>query len=542
MNDDELRAVAHEHRSSVERRVDTGVELAALHRRLTSGGTAAGRDAVDDRVRSPRPRAWPFVAVLATAAAVVIAVVVVGSSRRHTVDTITPPTDAGLDGTSPPSVAAPTTSAADAPAVVPTPPPTSAVPTTTAPPASAEASAPDVLAVERNCIDESRCTQLAVTGQGFVAYDPTTETLTVLDRGGQTVVDEMQLTAPLSSPSTGAWIVAVGPQDVVYLAAVPPGAADPLVDLYAVPTSGPGAGVPILVASGLDGSGDSDLVPTPAGLAVVGCCGADTVRPAPDATVYGWVGSDGSAVTSETVHFEIDRGERWTLHRIDPGPDATDASWELPAVAVGSRGMPELVSTDDGGALLLVSDPLTWDRYLVRLAPDAEGLPRATSMFLIDPDAMGSGPAVLEPGGTVVVVDAEGRFVRRALADAGVQGWRGSVEVDTSGQVWTATAVGIDAEIDARRPAWARNPLLLARQLVPWARGAAQSPMVEWDAATGMLTVTEAGLVDYSFDAVRYTFTLSLGADGLYRVGGGWYAIRCQPDSGHQDFQSLPCR
>jgi hypothetical protein len=146
----------------------------------------------------------------------------------------------------------------------------------------------------------------------------------------------------------------------------------------------------------LDISGDTQLIPTPSGLVDVGCCGANQVRPDPDAAIaVPWVWQDGAEIVAELPMVRWDLStQSVTIDRRTWAPDL--------AVDEGLRGIPAITPTADGGFLgaFTAADGLT--TVIVRGLPDgASEQVRVTSY-----------PVLLHPDGTVWFVDpTTGRLV-----------------------------------------------------------------------------------------------------------------------------------
>ncbi len=452
--------------------------------------------------------------------------------------TSAPPTDAGE-----PTTAVPTTETVATTEAVPTtaavtttsPPPTTSVPPTTAavPTTSQPDGGPRTLAIANHCADEFVCTQLANTEDGrLVAYDPADETLRVYDPSGQA----LQLEVPLAEPLTEAypWLVHIGPDDVAYVLTDTPGIDDPSNDLLAIPLLGARAGTVIERSTGLDGSGDSRLVPATTGLVVVGCCGPAEPRPAPDAALYPFVDRNGAPIGSTAPTFRLDLGDAGNnLVRVDGNGDST--SFRLPVVLRYPRDMPTLVATDDGGALALDYVEYGSAMFLVRFRPDAPDTP---DVFRLD-DNHGLGLLLLpEPSGTVVIVDGA-RFVRRTLDEVGTRtDWPGRAEVDP--RTGTITVPGLNDYITEIQPAWAADPSLFGLAIAESVRSDAQA-WIEFDETTGVVSITYSGLLDDSIAATRQLVQTERADDGLLRFVSGTSAQQCQPGRGHQDFSTEPC-
>lgn len=179
------------------------------------------------------------------------------------------------------------------------------------------------------------CASLGLTLDDVaITYDPATGTLTRHDA------------APVAAVTAlgNAFIETIGPDDVVYLAVIPPPGNDPIGDIVAVSAAADDLGRQLRRWPGAaDLSGDSDLVPTPDGLVAVGCCGPDQVRPAPDAPVaFPWIGRDGGEIRADIPVV------RWDLstQTVTVG----DRQWQLDLPTdAGGRGMPEIVTSSSGG-------------------------------------------------------------------------------------------------------------------------------------------------------------------------------------------------
>ena len=410
---------------------------------------------------------------------------------------------------------------------------------TDAPPTPEPAIVPSgMLAIPRNCVPDVGCTQLASTEDGrIVAYDPTDETLRIYDRTGS----ERQVEVPIDAgitPLDRAWLVAVGPDDVAYLAASTAASVDSQVDLLAIPLVGDSGGQVVVVWTGVDGSGDSTLVSRRTGLTVVPCCGDRVSRPAPDAPIYPWTDRNGAVTASTAPSFDLTLGDAGSsLTRIDG--EATFTRFTLPTVFQDPRDFPTTVATDDGGALALDLVMPSGPSVIVDFNTDWPefGIDNGDVHYV--EDALGAfGSILLEPAGTVVVVEDD-RFVRRTLDEVGTRGWPrlASTDVETG----VVTAPGLNEYIDENAPSWAADPDTLAYQLVPWI-GPNERVTVEFDdAESPIITITTSGFLDDSVAASQRMITTELGDDGLLRFVTGTYGQQCQPGRGHQDFSTEPC-
>lgn len=396
------------------------------------------------------------------------------------------------------------------------------------------------LAIGVQCVGEFGCTQLASMNDGrLVAYDPVDETLTVFDESGMTIEQVVPLVQPISD--RGPWFVTVGPDNVAYFS-VSQFSADPINELIPIPIEGPNAGISLPGYLGLDGSGDTDLVPTRDGLAQVGCCGFPPLRPEPDASTLPWVDSSGSPTTFTEPVFRLALGDGGnSLIRDD---DGVVTSFEVPTLVTSPRGMPWVVATKDGGALMSIYDGgRSNSSWLIRFQTDwPEFRIDNSDVYLLSSDPNDRHDlALLEPSGTVILQEGD-RFVRRTLEEIGTPGWTGSFEDEThSGSgVWITAPPGLNEYIDANEPAWAADPLTLAYQLTSQI-GAAERYSAFYDELTGVLTIENSNFLDDSVYAVQREIVLEVGADGLYRFVSGTVAQQCQPGRGQQDFQPELC-
>jgi hypothetical protein len=577
-DDDQLRGVAMAAFDSFERSVtdaDTEQALASVRDRIAAGDAESLPPLpVDDLAarRDRRATAWMIGAAASVVALLIGGLVVVNGrsdDTRTAVGDSLPPASS-LDAPASPvvtTIAATTTVEQTAPAasttVVPTTTPsvgadgeddstitvlptttavlptTTVVPTTTVAPASVD---PARLAIARNCVEVNVCTQLDSTEDGrIVAFDPTDNTLRTYTTLGDALLAEVPIDQEFADPypdsEIGAAVVVehVGPDDVAYLSYFAVGAGDVMRDLIAVPLSGPSAGSVVERWQGLDGSGDSDLVPTRTGLAVVGCCGPDLTRPSADATVLGYVDRNGSPIESDAPVFRLDLGDAGNeLVRIDSSGDET--RFRLPTVASFPRGMPWLVAAADGGAVMSIYSMRYPESFVVDFDTDwpQYGVDPA-DVYLLDE---GIEIRLIEPAGTVVVADGDG-FVRRSLDQVGTGGWPGQLEVDID--TGTSSAPGLNDHIAADQPRWAADPILLGLQLSPWS-GPNERVDIQFDEATSELTITTSGLLDDSTESTQLVIQLERDVgDGLWRFVSGTYGWRCQPGRGHQDYSVEFC-
>lgn len=335
--DDRARRAAAQLRADADRRVDPEAGLARIRRE--AGGGA--------RQRRWSPRLLP--------AAAAVAVIVAGVAVLATRSGPAPVADVPETTSAPLPTVTPSTlpdTTAPAPTTVPgtttTAPGTTLAPPSTAPPRG-ELPLPvlDIppllfpLALPGCALPQ--CT-IASAGDGvLVALDATTETFVVdLEAGPDAVT-----VTPSEPLGEYAYLVAVGPGMVAYVAAMSDLANAPAMDLVVVALSGDRAGRVIDRLVGVvDGSGDTDLVPTRDGLVGVGCCGPDTVRPDPDQEpLIGWLGPEGEPLVDPGPHVTVELvdGQAYSVLALSGGEDRQ----RLP-VGNWFRGMPLTAVVGEG--------------------------------------------------------------------------------------------------------------------------------------------------------------------------------------------------
>ncbi len=403
--DRELRALGRAAMADAERRADADAGLARVLDRADLAAPAPP-------ARSP----WLLLGAAAAIVGLIVGGVVMSRGGDDTVRTATsdapvvPAAAPESSGPAPATTAAPATTPATVPStdVAASSPETTSAPSTSVPPPAPESQLP----IERRCVDGYGCTQLASTADGRIAaYDPVDGVVAVLDASAAGVESRVAVVPPFADRSP--WLVGIGPDDVAYFGVAPDGAGDPILDLVAVPLRGPSAGSVVVVEQGLDGSGDTDLVPTADGFAAVGCCGFDSPRPRADAWTIPWIDGNGDPITSNATLFEWRLGEtRDVITRVDGG---VRTEFEAPLLATSPRGMPWLVATDDGGALMLDYSQQHGVSYIARFRPGVD----VEEMQLVQlPAGLWGAVALLEAAGTVIVSDGD-RFVRRTLDEIG---------------------------------------------------------------------------------------------------------------------------
>jgi hypothetical protein len=408
---------------------------------------------------------------------------------------------------------------------------------TVVPDSTVEAVVAGVLSIPNRCDAATTvCTQLANTPDGrVVALDPGDDTLRIYDALGSQLLGEIAIVESVSEGFPD--LVYIGPGDVAYVGFNTPGTSDPSRDLIAVALGGPNAGTTVQRWTGLDGSGDSSIVPRRTGLAVVNCCGLKELRPAPDAVLYPFVDSTGAPIQSAAPTFEVSLGDTGnTLQRIDG--DGTTTAYPLPTVFQYPRDFPVAVGTDDGGALAFdyVDGFGVGVEVFVRFRPtwNTDGFKNSDVYFS---DQFGPGDTLLETTGTVVVASGD-TFVRRNLDEIATPGWDGDIIYDLVGGALSTP--GLNDAIDERLPLWAIDPYLFALQIVP-ALTPGASVQVEFDEATEILTITTTGVQYDQISTERVTVQTERTAAGLLHVVDATYAWQCQPGAGPQDFGLEKC-
>lgn len=382
------------HRATVTD-AETDAALTAVRHRIAAGDTGRPVE-LPQRRTTERWRPWAAAAALMV---IVAGGAIVLGQRHDDGKSIVPATD-------------PSTSLATNSTDVATTTPTTTAPTTTAPTTLALVQP----IVPYRCASQYTCTQLTNTDDGrIVAYEPTAEALVVYDGLGSTELQRVFLTDQFADAFPS--LVSVGPDDVVYVTINTPGIIDPSRDLLAIPLSGPAAGTIVMRWTGLDGSGDSTLVPQPDSLVVVACCGYMETRPTADSTRYPYVDRSGAVTPdSRRTTFRMDLASgAGTLVRVESGAETTFA---LPVEFQSPRDFPQLVATDDGGAIALdwIYLPDGDGMFIAHfLAATGESQARV-DVYKLDTVQI----ALLEPANTVLVIDGD-HFARRQIADIATQ-------------------------------------------------------------------------------------------------------------------------
>ncbi|MGB3736260.1 MAG: hypothetical protein WA964_14975 [Ilumatobacter sp.] len=423
---------------------------------------------------------------------------------------------------------------------------TTAAPTATvAPPAqNGDTSLVQPTAIVRTCVGEFiGCTQLANTQNGrIVGLDPAAGVLRVYNPDGTELQAEVTIAEALESPQL--W--SIGPDDVAYVQTLGPESGESASELLAIPLIGSSAGSVVMRWTGLSTSGDNTLIPRKAGLTSVGCCGPKETRPTPDATIYRWVDRNGEPVESTAPSFDLNLGDAGnSVTRIETAPDGSPSftPFTLPLAFQYPRDFPWITATDDGGALAFdqVAARSGSVYVLVDFDTDWPGANVDNGDIYYQPEPEFSGIPLLEPSGTVIVLEGagSGQFVRRSLDEVATRGWPGRVEIDLD--TGSAAAPGLNDYIAAEQPFWAGDPELLAFQLAP-ALGDSEEVRIEFEGSEApAITITTTGLLDDSAEATQLVVTTERADDGLLRFVSATYGFRCVPGRGHQDFSVDPC-
>lgn len=547
--DDRMRELANAARAETEAALDVDDALDAVYR---SSGTAA---VVPRRPRHRKTVGWltaaaaltfalsagilftrgadDDVVTMTTDAAAPVTLAPVPTTGSPTVTTTPPATT--VPGSSAPVAPPATTPGAD-PATDVTTVPVTQAPVTTLPPGTTMPTDGDVTVIgwrefpweasgiAGSCVPgAATCTQLVHDASGDpVTYEPTTRVLT------RHVVPPVSVTLPTEYGDTG-FVVAAGPDDVVYLSVAPAVAAEMAADVVAVTLTSDDAGREIGRWAGVTNTvGDSSLVATRDGLVNVGCCGPDTVRPAPDAEVLvPWLDSDGEprVLDAPTFRVEIDYPSLTVQRR---NPDGSSRSWTYqPGGDWMPRGMPNLTATFDGGFVA------------AEFGSGGSSVARGYADGRLDQIVLGPDFTVVDavdPAGRLLIGDAAGlddRFARVDPFANGVAEWAGAVSVEPDGSLRFDDTGDISAGsvvefVDAIAPAADVNEIRTIDTV--------QRNESAWSA-----TVTTANLFDDSVAATRWELEIGRGDDGAFGVTSGRATQVCQPGRGSDTFTTELC-
>lgn len=543
--DDELRALGHAARAEVEADVDVDEAWSVM----SADRAQLGSEPWSSTGRPP----WGWVAAAAAAVAVFAAGVLALADRSG--DTIqsaeeptgnrTVPAAAPMSSTSTTTIdpgqtttvgAVPNTSVPVGTAPIttittlPQPGDTSAAATTTTTTPDDPSAAAwrdfewEGSSIRRSCAADGRCTQIRIAVDGTaVSFDPVSRELV------RHSVPPVSATVP-SEFGEHVWLELVGPDDVAYLAVDPlvPDADGLAADLVAIALAEGDAGREIGRWSGVtDQIGDHDLVPTPSGIVIVGCCGPDTVRPTPTAEiVVEWIDRDGQPVSSGAASVRVEHVDGGYLLVRD------GLTWAVESDA-GGRGMPPIIPTFDGG-LVAVLDGLDGTTTLVRGWRGG-----ATEQVRVDTTVE---RIVAVDGSGVALVEHGERFARVQLfADRG-EFWTGDTEIDVGG-TGELLLPGLNEAIIAEAPAWSFEPVTFGHAIAGAmaVNETRRIAAVQTSETTWTVTATTDGFFDDSVFADRFELELRRSDDGTFRFERGRWSQACAPGRGHQDFTPDLC-
>lgn len=378
-------------------------------------------------------------------------------------------------------------------------------------------------------------------GGAPISYDPTTRTLT---RHAREDGEFVQAVLP-ESYGNDAWLIAAGPDDVVYLNLVVRPGAEGSADLVAVALAGGDAGREIERAVGSGNSGyDSDFVVTPDGLVTTDWYGQGQ-RPAADRSiVMRWVDRDADDDDSPVSGADPDpNGVRSiTIDAYESTVTVNGRTWQLTgrAADIQPTGMPPIVGTFDGGFVARYDQVFdAYDSVVVRGWPDG-----TVDEWVVAGGPNGPGWSIIpEPMGTVLVGGGD-TFARIAPFEARPPHWSGHLDIDVEtgearfdelNDYLTTLESGIS------QPPWDTDPVAFADAVA----GPLSSPAelrtinhIKTDAEQEIVTVTDERFLDDSVYATRLTITMTSNLRGVDTIT---WLNSCQPNRGHQDYQSAYC-
>ena len=378
------------------------------------------------------------------------------------------------------------------------------------------------------------CTQVTHDPSGVpVSWDPATRTL------ARHASDGTEATATLDATFDNSWLVAAGPDEVVYLNVVYEPGAEGSADLVAVALAPGDAGREIAreVGAGNPGS-DFDLVAVPSGITTTDWYGQGP-RPDPSRSiVMPWIdrGPDGAAAPASGVdEIRIDAYEATVT--------VNGRTWELTgeAASIPPTGMPALERTFDGGFIARYNEVVNEYRSIV-----VRGWPDGTvTEWVAPPDPNGfHGLLVIpEPMGSVLAASGD-RFVRLYPFGVAPAAWDVVLDVDVEAGRVDPTALNdhlATLDTSTPQPPWDTDAIAFADAVL----GPVWSPIelrtitvVEQGADTTTVVVTNSNFPDDSVFAARYTIEVR---SDLRRVEQIAWANRCQPNRGHQTFEAALC-
>ena len=522
--DHNLRHMAQSARSEVERGIDENSVEAALHESIRDGRSNV--HLTPSQTRGSSVPKWMMIAVAASVVALVVGVAYVLIGRDDQISSQAPPSSrpmgpasttspvpaSTLPGTTVPAATPATTTNTTSNPSTTNATTTNATTTTVLLDDIAVIASPDELPYERYLPDaeclEDDCAQIAYDSSG-AAWTFRNGVLTDHGRGGAAVA----LPEPWSSVDIrDIGLIVIGPDDVAYFWVYQAPESAALVGI-SVADGDVGQQV-VLLEGAVDFSGDTDYVPTPRGLAKVGCCGPDQIRPAPDAELLvGWLDRAGDKPPLPSVTFDVGN----VAIRRD------DVTWtfDVAPQRLMVRGMPRIAPTHDGGAIGVLTVDNGSDgvgNYIVRGWPDG-----STSVAALSFDLFVS---ALSPEGFVITVDDDRFVVADLFSDRSpsdvvattIDGASGTVALDAG---WPA-GLGGPVERLARADAIAGPVQLGERRTVD-----------ALDADALVTVVTTEGFFDDSVFGQRLTIDFTNETIG--------WAQTCQPDRGQQDYQTGLC-
>lgn len=372
-----------------------------------------------------------------------------------------------------------------------------------------------------------RCVQVIHASDGTpITYDSGTNVLT------RHSVPPVTAALPATYGDTSI-VVALGPDDVVYLRVDPTARSEESMAIVAVSLTEGDAGREIARWDEAWRFGPTQLVPGPGGL--VECCGTSSILPPPDATVIvPWVDRTGEAAvaTGPTISVDVDDAVI-TVRRED-----VDVARMWSPVPLGNSGFDgrfeRVVPTFDGGfvTILYGAD----GTRIVRGYTDGR-----IGQVLLDRSTLIGDVGTVDPSGGFLVQTETGAYARVDPFPGSVATWGGTVEVDVEG-TGTITLPGIDDAIDAG-PTWASDPVAFAAAVAgePEVNEQRTIDATEQEGGGWEVTVTTSNLFDDSVFATRWELVLRRDDTGSLRFVSGQWTQACQPDRGHQDFRAELC-
>lgn len=400
----------------------------------------------------------------------------------------------------------------------------------------------------RSCSEEGSdfptgCTQVVHDPSGVpISYDPSSRTLTRHVREDGRFVEAVLPEAY----GDDVWLIAAGPDEVVYLNVTERPGAEGSADLVAVTLAPGDAGREIDRGAGQGNPGsDADFVVTPQGLVTTDWYGQGQ-RPAADRQLaMPWVDRDPDDGDSpEPGADPFPNGvDSITIDAYEHTVTVNGRTWQITGQAseFPPTGMPPIVRTFDGGFIARYDETANdYRSIVVRGWPDG-----SVDEWLVP----GSGPGSLgwtvvpEPRGTVLIAHGD-MFVRATPFEPSPPSWDGRLNVDVeTGDVDVTPLNEHLATLDwtLPQPPWDIDPIAFANA----AAGPLSSPaelrtvtLVEQDSDRSTVTVTDERFLDDSVYATRLTLTI---ATNLQRVDAIEWANSCQPRRGHQTFEAAYC-